>query len=214
LNDKLFVIVDYGMGNIQSVLNAFAHLQCRAILSQAERDLEKADAIILPGVGAFGEAMSHLRELGLIKALNRNVLKRKKPFLGICLGMQLIGLDSTENGKYEGLGWIPGHVRLIAVPGGWKLPHIGWNEIRITGETPLFESIQNDFNFYFVHSFQMECADRYVVARCNYGVEIAAAVQHENIFATQFHPEKSQENGLRLLRNFIHQVQARERRLC
>jgi imidazole glycerol-phosphate synthase subunit HisH len=208
MDKKLFVIIDYGMGNLQSVANAFAYLNCNAVISSDKEDVRKADAVILPGVGAFGEAMNNLRELKIIDELNRQVLEKKKPFLGICLGMQLIALDSTENGINNGLGWIPGHVRMIPIPSHLRLPHIGWNDIRVTGKTPLFERIHKDFNFYFVHSYQMECDDCYIVAKCDYGVEVTAAIQHENIFATQFHPEKSQENGLRLLRNFVNYVES------
>jgi len=125
--------------------------------------------------------------------------------------MQLIALDSEEDGNHTGLGWIPGHVRMIKVPQHLRLPHIGWNDICVTKESPLFERIIKDSNFYFVHSFQVECDYRYITATCKYGVDVTAAIQEGNIFATQFHPEKSQENGLRVLRGFADYVESTER---
>lgn len=210
MENKFFVIVDYGMGNLQSVLNAFKFLNCNAVISDKTEDVERADAVILPGVGAFGEAMRNLKKIKMIDALNVHVMEKKKPFLGICLGMQLIALDSEENGNHTGLGWIPGHVKMIKVPQRLRLPHIGWNDISITKESPLFKRIINDSNFYFVHSFQVECDDRYIMATCTYGAEVTAAIQAGNIFATQFHPEKSQENGLRVLRGFAGYVESAE----
>jgi glutamine amidotransferase len=210
MENKIFVIVDYGMGNLQSVLNAFKYLNCNAVISDKIEDVERADAVILPGVGAFGEAMRNLKNIKMIDALNVHVMEKKKPFLGICLGMQLIVLDSEENGNHKGLGWIPGHVRMIKVPQQLRLPHIGWNDVSFTKESPLFKHIINDSNFYFVHSFQVECDDRYITATCTYGAEVTAAIQERNIFATQFHPEKSQENGLRVLRGFADYVESSE----
>lgn len=206
--DKLFVIVDYGMGNLKSVLNALRFLGCNALISNKAEDIERANAVILPGVGAFREAMDNLKQLGLVDALNKQILENKKPFLGICLGMQLIAKDSEEKGYYKGLGWIDGNVRRIAVRGGQRLPHIGWNNITILKENPLFTGISSDFNFYFVHSYHLQCNESCVSAECNYGIDVAAALQKKNIFAVQFHPEKSQSNGLRLLRNFINAVES------
>ncbi len=197
-------VVDYGMGNLSSVRNAFAHIGYKPFLTDAADKLEKADIIVLPGVGAFGEAMENLRELGLVEVLTREVMKNKKPFLGICLGMQLIAKCSEEKGNFSGLGWIDAEVRRIPVPSGVRLPHIGWNNIDVRDPCPLFSGIEPDRNFYFVHSYRVECSDEIVMATCDYnGIPIVSMISHNNIMATQFHPEKSHSNGLELLENFI-----------
>jgi imidazole glycerol-phosphate synthase subunit HisH len=202
--EKNFVIIDYGMGNLKSVVNAFRFLGCRAIISDGVGELMKADAIVLPGVGAFGQAMDNLKKLKLVAPLTEQVIAKNKPFLGICLGMQLIAEDSEEVGFHEGLGWIQGHVRKIRVEGSQSLPHIGWNTIDVIIREPFFNAIEGDF--YFVHSYHLECDERFISARTKYGIDFASAVQKDNIFAVQFHPEKSQNNGLRLLRNFVNFV--------
>lgn len=196
------MIVDYGMGNLRSVLNALSFLGCDAFISDKRGDVDSADAFILPGVGAFGEAMANLTALGLVEPLTRRVLTERKPFLGICLGMQLIAESSEENGKFQGLGWISGHVRRLPAENGIRIPHVGWNDVRIVESDPLFLKIEDDLNFYFVHTYHFACDPARVVAWCRYGADFAAAVRKDNIFAVQFHPEKSQVNGLRLLRNF------------
>ncbi len=200
VNGTKYVVVNYGMGNLQSVVNALKFLGLPAVISDRKEDVASADALILPGVGAFGEAMRNLARLGLIDALNEQVVEKKKPFLGICLGMQLVAADSEEHGMNKGLGWIPGRVRRI--PTDLPLPHIGWNDVEIVKRAPLFSKLKDDTNFYFVHSFYFDCDPSYVSSYCAYGVKITASVQKDNIFATQFHPEKSQRNGLRLLRAF------------
>ncbi|OGH12425.1 MAG: imidazole glycerol phosphate synthase, glutamine amidotransferase subunit [Candidatus Levybacteria bacterium RIFCSPHIGHO2_01_FULL_36_15] len=204
---KTFVVVDYGMGNLKSVVNAFKFLGESAKISNKRKDIEKADAIIIPGVGAFGEAMNNLQKLDLVKILNKKVLKDKVPMLGICLGMQLIAQDSEEGGFNKGFGWIDGHVRKIKVYNNTRLPHVGWNDISILKKKPLFNNISKDCNFYFVHSYYVDCDESIVSAETKYDVKITAAIQKENMFATQFHPEKSQENGLRVLKGFINFVQ-------
>ena len=201
-----FVIVDYGMGNLQSVVNAFRFLGCPALISDRKEIIRCADAVILPGVGAFGEAMNNLKKFDLIGILNQKVLQQKIPFLGICLGMQLIAKDSEEHGLHQGLGWINAHVKKIKVKQGTRLPHIGWNNVTVHQPAPLFMDISRDFNFYFVRSYQLECDPALVSATCDYDGRVTAAVQKDNILATQFHPEKSQENGLRVLRGFINFV--------
>jgi glutamine amidotransferase len=200
-------IVDYGMGNLQSVRNALERLNCDVHLSSDPVDLDGADAIVLPGVGAFGEAMNNLAQQGFVEPLQRAVMETRTPILGICLGMQLLASDSDERGSYGGLGFIPGHVRSIPVPEGLTLPHIGWNEVAIKREELLFRDLHAGDAFYFVHSYRFECDAQYVAATTDYGVEVVAAVQHERIFGVQFHPERSQRKGLRLLRNFLSAVQ-------
>ncbi len=203
---KHFAIVDYGMGNLQSVLNALNFLGQDASIVTKPEEIRNAGAIIIPGVGAFSKAMNNIQNMGIIDILNVKVLVEKTPFLGICLGMQLIAEYSTEGGKHKGLGWIPGHVDVIPVKKGTRLPHVGWNEIKVHKEEPLYRKISQDFNFYFVHSFCMNCDPEYISASCLYDVEITASIQKDNIFATQFHPEKSQSNGLKVLRQFINVV--------
>jgi glutamine amidotransferase len=214
----MFAIIDYGMGNLKSVANAFSFLGQEVRLVKDPAEIDGARAIILPGVGAFGQAMENLRRLKLVDALNEHVLVRKVPFLGICLGMQLVAQTSEELGTHEGLGWIKGHVKRVGVKEGTRLPHIGWNDIKVCTPDPLFSRISHDRNFYFVHSFHIECDDVFISAKCHYDVDVTAAIQKENIFATQFHPEKSQENGLRLLRRFIEyadeSARARQVRVC
>jgi len=206
-NLKTILIVDYGMGNIGSVTNALNYLGGRYTVSNQKKDLMGADAFILPGVGAFGAAMENLRKLDLVETLTAQVVMKKKSFLGICLGMQLLAKDSVEMGYFDGLGWIDGHVFEIEPSDGLRVPHVGWNSVTFTQHDPLFQRIDKGAHFYFDHSFHLQCADPFVSATCEYGGSYVAAIQKENIFATQFHPEKSQRNGLKLLRNFLNFVE-------
>jgi len=199
---KSFVIIDYGMGNLRSVSNALRFLGCDAVISNRVEDISKADALVLPGVGAFEEAMNNLTGLGLVAILKQKVMEEKKPLLGICLGMQLLAGSSQENGLHQGLGFIEGNVIRIPVDKSLPLPHVGWNNIEVMKSEPLFRKIGKDTNFYFVHSYCLDCDDAIVSSYCDYGVRIVASIQKDNILATQFHPEKSQTNGLRLLRGF------------
>lgn len=199
-------IVDYGLGNLASVGNALRQLKCNVTISCDYDILEKASGLILPGVGAFGEGMSKLRSCGLIESLNQLVLIRKKPILGICLGMQLMASRGYEHGEFEGLDWFEGKVIKIFEDESFqlKLPHIGWNEITKTGESELTKDTNNGACFYFVHSYQVQLTDTSEIkATCEYGTSFAAIIQRENIFGAQFHPEKSQKNGLHLLKNFV-----------
>lgn len=196
-------IIDYGMGNLQSVRNALERVGCEIHISGDPVSLSDADAFILPGVGAFGEAMSNLHKRKLVEPLRRAVLDNGKPLLGICLGMQLLADSSDERGKYQGLSLIPGQVRTIPVSTGLRLPHIGWNDLSIRIRAPLFRNLPDKSAFYFVHSYRFECDSAYISATTDYGVDITAAVQRDRIFGVQFHPERSQRKGLRLLRNFV-----------
>lgn len=206
MKDNAFVIIDYGMGNLRSVKNAFAFLGCEVEISADPEVIESASALVLPGVGAFGEAMQNLGDRHLVRPIT-GAVERGTPLLGICLGMQLLADGSEERGRHAGLGVIPGRVRRIPVPPEFRLPHVGWNPIAVVREEPFFRGVEDDESFYFVHTFALETDEKYVAARCNYGVDFIAAVQHENVFATQFHPERSQTNGLRLLRNFVNFAQ-------
>ncbi len=196
-------IVNYGMGNLGSVLNALAFLGFRASVANDRKTIAGADAYVLPGVGAFGEAMDNLSRIGVIEVLAEQVLGKKKPFLGICLGMQLLAEDSEEKGFQRGLGWIKGHVLRIPAGPGIRVPHVGWSEVEFT-DPAFFFRLAPKASFYFDHSFHLECDPKMVVAHCRHGRPLAAAIRRRNIFATQFHPEKSQKNGLKLMRNFLN----------
>lgn len=199
----MVVIIDYGMGNLFSVKNAFDAIGAESVISNDSKDLKKADKIILPGVGAFPDGMKNLKKRGFIEVLKKEVLEKEKPFLGICLGMQLLATDGEEHKLTKGLGWIPGHVRKFNVQNNLRIPHMGWNDVFIKKENPLFESVKDPV-FYFVHSYHIVPKDsRVVIATCNYGEEFVAAIQKGNIFGVQFHPEKSQKCGLELLKNFL-----------
>ncbi len=196
------------MGNLRSVSNALAFLGCESSISDRPEEIERAAALILPGVGAFGEAMHNLAERNLVDPIRRAVGGSGTPLLGICLGMQLIAERSDERGRHEGLALIPGEVSRIPVPAGLPLPHVGWNPISVVRPDPFLSGLEDGESFYFVHSYCLSTDDEYVAARCSYGVDFVAAVQHDNIFATQFHPERSQTSGLRILRNFVTFAQA------
>jgi glutamine amidotransferase len=193
------------MGNVRSVQNAFDSLGHDAVVTSDPSVIAEAERLVLPGVGAFGDAMENLRMRGLVDVLRQQVLEAKKPFLGICLGMQLLAKSSSEHGTHLGLGWIDAEVTRFNFPAtGLKVPHMGWDEIVPHGEHPLMEGLRADqFVFYFVHSFFVVCREsRDVAASCEYGTSFTAAIEKGNIFATQFHPEKSQDNGIQLLQNF------------
>ncbi|MDD3269462.1 MAG: imidazole glycerol phosphate synthase subunit HisH [Syntrophomonadaceae bacterium] len=202
----MIAIIDYGMGNVRSVFNAMEYLDYDSIISSDYSDIEHCSHIILPGVGAFAEAMKNIRKRSLDKILEQEVLYKGKPFLGICLGMQLLASSSEEFGVHDGLGWFKGQVlKLKAEEDGLKMPHIGWNDIKICKEHPIFKGLNQDTaTFYFVHSFHLNCKDENEqLAYCEYGEKFTAAIFRDNIVATQFHPEKSQDNGLLLLNNFV-----------
>lgn len=197
------LIIDYGVGNHLSIINALIFLGYKFKVSNKKKDIINARSYILPGVGAFSKAMNNLRELGLIEVLSEQILIQKKPILGICLGMQIFANDSEENGFYQGLGWIKGHVTKIKNKNGCKVPQVGWNNLEIAKKKPLFTKFDGSPHFYFDHSYHFSCKEEFISAKCWYGEDIIAAVQKENIFGIQFHPEKSQNNGLKLLRSFF-----------
>lgn len=204
-------IIDYGAGNLKSVTNAFNAIGCDTQVTHEAQDIEAASAIVLPGVGAFGDGMQSLRETGLVDVLTEQVINNGKPFLGICLGLQLIAEVSYEQGTHEGLGWVSGKVIKIQ-PGDakYRVPHIGWNDIDISAlETPLFKGLTDQPAFYFVHSYHFlpnPGNTELDVTTCWHGHEITASIHRENIWAVQFHPEKSQQNGLTLLKNFAESI--------
>lgn len=199
------VVVDYGMGNLRSVANAFEAVGHPVETVARPEQLDGADGIVLPGVGAFGDAMRNLHERGFVPALEEHVRRREVPFLGLCLGMQLVATDSVEHGAHRGLGWIPGRVVRIEPNGRpLRVPHIGWNDVRFTDGTRLFAELGESQAFYFVHSYVLEPESQDVVSGvCEYGEPFAASIETGNLFGTQFHPEKSQRAGLAALRNFV-----------
>lgn len=203
---KTICIIDYGMGNTQSVCNAIEFLGGNCLVSNREEDISSCDGLILPGVGAFKAAMANLQALDLIPILADQALNKEKPFLGICLGMQLLAEDSVELGFTAGLGWIKGHVVALEPSPTLRVPHVGWNNMQILRQQPLFHNIDEEAHFYFDHGYHLQCEPDVVAATFEYGGRFVAAVQRSNIFATQFHPEKSQRHGLKLLRNFLNVV--------
>jgi imidazole glycerol-phosphate synthase subunit HisH len=203
---KTIAIINYGMGNIGSVANAIGRLGAKYIVSGNREDLSRCDAFILPGVGAFPAAMKNLRKLDLLTELTEQVMIKKKPILGICLGMQLLAEDSVEQEFCLGFGWMKGHVRALDASKGHRIPHVGWNNIEILEKEPLFSRIDREAQFYFDHCFHLSCNGDGIAASCEYGSTFVAAIHQENIFATQFHPEKSQRSGLKVLRNFLNFV--------
>jgi len=205
----LIGIVDYNMGNLASVINAFAKVGEDAVLESDPSKLMQYDKLILPGVGAFGDAMKHLKSNGMDKAV-KAYADSGKPLLGICLGMQLLFESSEEFGSTEGLGLIPGKVVAFdesKFDHSLKVPHMGWNELfQNVGANPrgcpLFNNLPDDFYLYFVHSFHAVCDDKYAIGKTHYGYEFVSAVQNGNIYGIQPHPEKSHENGLKIIENF------------
>ncbi len=205
----MIAIVDYGMGNLRSVHKAVEEVGCEARVTSASREIMDAARIILPGVGAFRDCMRNLEERDLLEPISRSI-EKGKPFLGICLGLQLLFEESDEFGRYKGMGILPGKVtrfpEAIRDPETKEplpIPHMGWNSVEIKKKNPLFAGIENGSYFYFVHSYYAIPADSSdIAATTPYGIEFACAVQRGNVYAVQFHPEKSQEKGLQLLRNF------------
>ena len=205
MDSKLNVaIVDYEMGNIKSIENAINHVGNFNIKITADGDsILQADIIILPGVGAFPDAMQKLKERNLVAVLNEAVITNRTPTLGICLGMQLLFDSSEEKVVTDGLGWIPGKVVYMEPKGNLRVPHIGWNSLILSEYDSLFSFLNHDKDFYFVHSLYVQCEDSHVLARFQYGDAMVASVKKDNIVGMQFHPEKSQKNGLTALRSFF-----------
>jgi glutamine amidotransferase len=198
-------IIDYGMCNLDSVSRAVEECGGKAIITDQEREIEKATHIILPGVGAFGEAMRNIKTRMLDEILGEQVFEKQIPFLGVCLGLQLIASVGTEHGQFSGLGWIPGSVeRLVPVANDTRVPHIGWNEVYFKYDSPLFQGISSGRDFYFVHSYHICPEDRsQIVAYTPYCGEFVSAINRDWIYGVQFHPEKSQKVGFQVLRNFL-----------
>jgi len=197
----VIVIVDYGAGNLRSVANAVAKLGYQARLTSSPVEVLNAQAVILPGVGAAADTMKNLKALGLTGPL-RQLITKGRPFLGVCMGLQILFTGTEEGGWHECLGVIPGRVRRL--PSGLKIPHMGWNQVKQMTSHPVFDGIPDEANFYFVHSYYVEPDDKSLVAgETDYGIPLCSVIARENIIATQFHPEKSGEFGLRMYDNFL-----------
>ena len=196
-------IINYGMGNIRSVKNALDFIGAENCIISEKSDFDKCDKLLLPGVGAFAKGMENLRDKGFIDILSEQVLNLSKPILGICLGMQLLLDSSTEHGNTKGLGFIKGEVKSLAeLVSELSLPHMGWNDIKVQNDSRLLKDL-SDSNLYFVHNYYCSLQELEIVTGIvKYGLDFHVAFEKENIFACQFHPEKSHESGLQILKNF------------
>jgi glutamine amidotransferase len=201
----VIAINDYGMGNLMSVINACVALGAEATLARRPEDLKAAARVILPGVGAFGDGMRNLRAAGWVEAMHDEVRGKGKPFLGICLGMQLLATRGTEHGLHEGLGWIDGVADALHTDDPRvRIPHIGWNDVTFTRRQGLYAGLAAPQSFYFVHSYVLRPQDASLTSGvCVHGEEFPASIEAPPIFGTQYHPEKSQKPGMRVLRNFL-----------
>ncbi len=195
------VIVDYGAGNLRSVARAVAHVGHEPVVTSDPADVASADALILPGVGAAADTMRNLREHAMVEPV-REYIASGRPFFGVCMGQQALLSASEEGGEHECLGVIPGRAKRL--PGGQKVPHMGWNQVRQSRPHPIFDGIPDESYFYFVHSYYPAPDDlTVVIGETDYGMRFASVLARDNIVATQFHPEKSGEMGLRMYRNFL-----------
>ncbi|MDO8733746.1 MAG: imidazole glycerol phosphate synthase subunit HisH [Elusimicrobiota bacterium] len=202
----MITIIDYGMGNLRSVAKAFEYIGKKAVVTSDRKKILKSSLVVLPGVGSFSAAMTNLKKLNLIETV-KNIISDGKPFLGLCLGMQIL-FEKSEEGNCGGIGIFQGKVRKFSYKHNLKIPHMGWNalkQLKIKNETlKIFDGISDNSYFYFVHSYYVEPQDKRIIATTtNYGINFTSSVFYKNIFATQFHPEKSQKNGIKLLKNYV-----------
>lgn len=203
---KMVVIIDYGMGNLGSIQNRLKRIGAQATISSKTADIEKAEKLILPGVGHFDAGMENLEKRRLLSVLEKRVIAERTPILGICLGMQLL-TKKSEEGDCAGLGWIDAETKKFDFQGendSLKIPHMGWNSLEKKRGCPLLDGLPASVTYYFVHSYYVDCNDSTdIVATTSYGYDFAAIIQKDNIFGTQFHPEKSHQYGITLLKNFL-----------
>lgn len=194
------------MGNLKSVYKAFEKCGAKVVITNDAKTIKESSKIVLPGVGAFGDGITNLKNLGLVDILTQEVIENKKYFLGICLGMQLVATKGTENGNFDGLDWIDGEVIKFDFSKenkNLKTPHVGWNNVSYTKNDLLFDGIDDCSDFYFVHSYHFCANEDVVLSTTDYGMDFVSSIKKENIYACQFHPEKSQQVGLQLISNFI-----------
>lgn len=206
----MITILDYGMGNTKSVLNAFNLLGEKCIVTDKLEEIRKSKAIILPGVGSFSDGMKNIKKKGLFEVLEEQVIDKKKPYLGICLGLEFLAKNSLEGGFCEGFGWLDGEVKHIESNEiENKVPHMGWNDTEILSGEGVYAGMK-DPSFYYLHSYYLDLEEsnkRFITGICNYGnSKIVASIEKDNIFAVQYHPEKSQSTGIKLLQNFLIRV--------
>ncbi|GAB6136831.1 imidazole glycerol phosphate synthase subunit HisH [Halanaerobaculum tunisiense] len=195
-------IIDYGMGNLKNVAKGFAQVGYEAEITRDPQEILSAEGVVLPGVGAFGDAMDNLQKLKLVEPL-QEVVKQGTPLLGICLGLQLLFTTSEEFGSTKGLDIISGQVKKFPADLGLKIPHIGWNQLELNQETKLYNKLDDGIFQYFVHSYYVKPEDEEVIATTtDYGMEFVSSIAQDNIYAVQFHPEKSSQDGLQILKNF------------
>lgn len=200
------IIIDYGMGNLRNVQKGFEKVGFEAKITNRSQDIKNAWAVVLPGVGAFRDCMQNLDNLGIIEPLIR-AIEEGKPYLGICLGLQILFSESEEFGAKKGLGIIKGRVKKFLSDTEHKVPHMGWNTIEIIKDVPILKGIKSGDFFYFVHSFYVEPEEKgFISTLTDYGIKFASSIVKENVFATQFHPEKSQKKGLIILENFAKSI--------
>jgi len=198
----MIAIIDYGMGNLRSVHKAFEAVGHRAVVTREAAAIKSASHVVLPGVGAFGDCMANLEHYGLVDSV-RMAVQSGKPFLGICLGLQLLFTESEEFGLHKGLGIIPGKVRRFAADPALKVPHMGWNQVTVQRACPVFAGIPSNADWYFVHSYFVDPVEKQVAATTTtYGIPFVSSIWKDNVVACQFHPEKSQSVGLQLIKNF------------
>ena len=198
----MIAIIDYGMGNLRSVQKGFEKVGHQAVVTSDPARVAAAEKVVLPGVGAFEDAIAELRRLGLVKPV-LDAIHSGKPFLGICLGLQLLFDVGCENGRHKGLGVLRGEVVRFQLPKGYTVPHMGWNQLAIRRQAPILRGLNEGTYAYFVHSYYVVPADRNLIAtETDYGGPFCSMIWRDNVFATQFHPEKSQSDGLKILRNF------------
>jgi glutamine amidotransferase len=201
----MIAIIDYDMGNLRSIFNSLSYLSIEAKITSDKETILSAEKIILPGVGSFKAGIESLRKRGLIQILSEAVLERRKEILGICLGMQLFCKEGYEEGQHSGLNWIDCSVRKLKVEGNLRVPHMGWNNVKISDDSQLLHlhAKNEEVDFYFVHSYYLDCLGaHYVTGTCEYGMTFPAMIEKENVYGTQFHPEKSQARGLEIINNF------------
>lgn len=200
----MIIIIDYGMGNLGSIVNMFKKVGARAEVSSDLDMIAKAPKLLLPGVGSFDSAMERIEALGMKSLLDEQALVIKKPILGICLGMQLLTRGSEE-GKLPGLGWIGADTKKFPSKSGLRIPHMGWNTVEATTSSPLTQNLPEESRFYFVHSYNVQVDHQSnSILKCQYGISFDAAIQYDNIFGVQFHPEKSHKFGMQIFKNFVN----------